>query len=107
MFSLFVFAPRYNNDFSFYMHGGISYEGLLPGRPKDQLLFGLAMGNYGAAMGEDGVQPTQTMLMELGYRIRLSGWSFLQPFAQYISRPDGFSDVGNAAVLGVSLGVDF
>jgi porin len=107
MFSLFVFAPRYNNDFSFYMHGGISYEGLLPGRSKDQMLFGLAMGNYGAAMGEDGVQPTQTVLMELGYRIRLSGWSFVQPFAQYISRPDGFSDVGNAAILGVSLGVDF
>ena len=107
IFSLFVFAPNYNNDFSFYMHGGLSYEGLVPGRPKDQLLAGVAMGNYGAAMAEDGVQPTQTVLMEAAYRIRLSGWSFVQPFAQYISRPDGFSDVGNAAILGVSLGVDF
>ena len=106
MFSLFVFAPRYNNDFSFYMHGGLSYEGIVPGRPKDQLLAGVAMGNYGAAMAEDGVQPTQTVLMEAAYRIRLSGWSFVQPFAQYISRPDGFADVGNAAILGVSLGVD-
>ena len=107
MFSLFVFAPSYNNDFSFYMHGGLSYEGLIPKRPKDQLLAGVALGNYGAAMAEDGVQPTQTVLMEAAYRIRLSGWSFVQPFAQYISRPDGFSDVGNAAILGVSLGVDF
>jgi porin len=107
MFSLFVFAPSYNNDFSFYMHGGISYEGLVPGRPKDQLLAGVAMGNYGAAMAEDGVQPTQTVLMEAAYRIRLSGWSFVQPFAQYISNPDGFSDVSNAAILGVSLGADF
>jgi carbohydrate-selective porin OprB len=58
-------------------------------------------------MAEDGVQPTQTVLMEAGYRIKISGWSFVQPFAQYISRPDGFADVANAAILGVSLGVDF
>jgi len=30
-----------------------------------------------------------------------SGWSFLQPFARDISRPDGFSGVDNAAILGV------
>lgn len=107
LFSFFVFAPNYNNNFSFYMHGGLSYEGLLPGRPRDQFIAGVAMGNYGAAAAEDGVQPTQTVLMETGYRIRLSGWSFVQPFAQYISRPDGFSNVANAAILGVSLGVDF
>ena len=107
MFSLFIFAPSYNNDFSFYMHGGLSYEGLIPGRSKDQLLAGVAMGNYGAASADDGVQPTQTVLMEAGYRIKLSGWSFVQPFAQYISNPDGFSTAANAAILGVSLGVDF
>ena len=106
-FSLFIFAPRYNNDFSFYMHGGLSYEGLVPGRPRDQLFAGLALGNYGATSADDGVQPTQTLLMEAGYRIKLNGWSFVQPFAQYISRPDGFPDVANAAILGVSLGVDF
>ncbi|MFM8719418.1 MAG: carbohydrate porin [Chthoniobacterales bacterium] len=37
----------------------------------------------------------------------MSGWSFVQPFAQYISNPDGFSTAANAAILGVSLGVDF
>jgi carbohydrate-selective porin OprB len=107
MFSLVIFAPRYNNDYSFYMHGGLSYEGLVPGRPRDQLFAGLAVGNYGATSADYGVQPTQTALMELGYRIRFSGWGFVQPFAQYISRPDGFADVANAAILGVSLGVDF
>jgi len=107
VFSLFVFAPRDTNDFSFYLHGGLGYRGLLPGRPRDEFMAGVAMGNYGAATAEDGVQPTQTVLMELGYRIRFSGWGFVQPFAQYISRPDGFSEVANVAILGVSLGVDF
>ena len=30
MFSLWVFAPKYNNDFSFYAHGGFVYEGAVP-----------------------------------------------------------------------------
>lgn len=107
LFSLFIFAPRYNNDFSFYLHGGLVYQGMVPGREHDELLAGLAMGNYGAASSSGGVQPTQTVLMEAGYRLRLSGWSFVQPFAQYISRPDGFSGVADAAILGVSLGADF
>jgi len=107
MFSLFIFAPRYNNDFSFYLHGGLAYEGALPGRPKDQLIAGLALGNYGARSASSGAQPTQTVLMEAGYRIRFNGWGFVQPFAQYISRPDGFADVADAAILGISLGADF
>jgi len=45
--------------------------------------------------------------MEAGYRIRFNGWGFVQPFAQYISRPDGFADVADAAILGISLGADF
>lgn len=106
-FSFFAFAPRYNNDFSFYMHGGLVYRGLIPCRGRDELMAAVAVGNYGAGMAEDGVQPTQTVLMEAGYRIKISGWSFVQPFAQYISRPDGLADVSNAAILGLSLGVDF
>ncbi|MEY3480049.1 MAG: Porin precursor [Verrucomicrobiota bacterium] len=107
LFSLFIFAPRYNNDFSFYTQGGLAYEGFLPGRPRDELLVGLALGNYGAAAAADGAQPTQTVLMEAGCRFKLSGWSFIQPFVQYISQPDGFSNAANAAILGVSLGLDF
>ena len=107
LFSLFVFAPRYNNDFSFYMHGGLAYRGLVPGRPRDELMAGVAVGNYGAGSAEDGVQPTQTVLMEAGYRVQINGWAFAQPFAQYIAQPDGTASVTNAAILGISLGVDF
>ena len=89
------------------MHGGMGYCGLLPGRPRDELIAGMALGNYGATSADEGVRPAQTVLMEAGYRIRFSAWGFVQPFAQYISRPDGFANVDNAAVLGVSLGTDF
>jgi len=108
-FSLFYFAPSYNNDFSFYAHGGLVYDGLLPNRDHDQLMAGAAVGQYGAASDPGGGQPapTQSVIIETGYRIRLNGWSFVQPFAQYIVQPDGTTAVANAAILGVSLGVNF
>jgi carbohydrate-selective porin OprB len=112
MFSLWVFAPKYNNDFSFYLQGGLVYEGAIPGRDRDQLMAGVAVGQYSyydllEARADGDPEPNQTTLVETGYRIRLNGWSFVQPFAQYIVQPDGTTAVANAAVIGVSMGVDF
>lgn len=107
MFNLFVFAPAYNNDFTFYLQSGLVYRGLLPARPRDEVMAGLALGRYSEAAADDGMRPSQTVLMEAGYRIKLNGWSFVQPFAQYISNPAGDSSAANAAILGVFLGVDF
>jgi len=103
LFSLFYFAPPYDNDFSFYVHGGFAYEGLVPGRDRDQLMIGAALGQY----GDRGSGSGQTVLIEAGYRFRINHWSFVQPFAQYLVRPGGTDAVADAAILGVSLGVDF
>lgn len=103
MFSLFYFAPAYDNDFSFYVHGGFAYEGSVPGRDRDQVMIGAALGQY----GDRGSEAGQTVLIEAGYRFRINHWSFAQPFAQYLVRPGGTDAVADAAILGVSLGVDF
>ena len=112
MFSLWVFAPKYNNDFSFYAHGGLVYQGAIPTRDEDQLMAVAAVGQYSyydlveaRAAGEP--EPNQTVLIETGYRFKLNGWSFVQPFAQYIVHPDGTTAVANAAILGLFFGVDF
>ena len=112
MFSLFYFAPPYDNDFSFYVHGGFAYEGLVPGRDRDQLMIGAAVGQYSyndlleaRAAGEP--EPGQTVLLEAGYRFRFNNWSYAQPCAQYVVHPDGTDAVADAAILGVFLGVDF
>ncbi len=112
-FSLFTFAP--NGDgitYPFYMQGGLVYEGLIPGRDRDQLIVGTAFGQYGSqvqqkARAKGGPEPETTTLVEAGYRIKLNGWSFVQPFAQYIVQPNGTTAVADAAILGVFLGVDF
>jgi len=103
-FSLFYFAPSYNNDFSFYTQAGLVYRGLLPRRDRDELMAGAAVGQYGAAAAPSA---GQSVVVEAGYRVRLNDWAYVQPFAQYIARPDGTSEVADAAILGLFLGVDF
>jgi porin len=112
LFSLWVFAPKYNNDFSFYAHGGLVYEGAIPTRDEDELMAVVAVGQYSyydlvEARAAGDPEPNQTVLIEAGYRFKLNGWSFVQPFAQYIVQPDGTTAVANAAILGLFFGVDF
>ena len=104
VFSLFTAAPAYNNRYPFYMQGGLVYEGLFPSRDADQLMVAVAYGKY-----SDQTQPGRsgTTFLEAGYRVKINGWSFVQPFAQYIARPNGTSSVADAAILGLFMGVDF
>ena len=112
-FNLFVFAPNgYNNQYPFYFHSGLVYEGLIPARDADQLMVGLVFGEYSekvqaAARKRKRAQPQDSALLEAGYRIKVNGWSFVQPFAQYIVQPNGTTAVANAAILGLFMGIDF
>jgi len=103
-FSLFYFAPYEDNDFSFYTQAGLVYRGLVPRRDRDQLMAGVATGQYGAT---EAPATGQSTIVEAGYRVQLNDWAFVQPFAQFISRPDGTPAVADAAILGMFLGVDF
>ena len=104
MFSLLFFSPEYNNLYPFYVHGGFAYEGLLPRRGGDQFIVGTAFATYGA-----GSQPgaTSSTLVEVGYRLRINDWAFIQPYAQYIAQPNGSPAVSDAAILGFFVGADF
>lgn len=111
-FNLISFAPKYNNPFPFYFQSGLVYRGLIPGRDEDQTLFSIAFGNYSyydllADRSAGRPESTYTAFLEWGYRIQVNQWAFLQPFAQYVVRPNGTSNVGNAAILGFGTGVDF
>jgi len=103
-FSLFTTAPENTNRYPFYFQSGLVYEGLIPSRDDDQILFAVAYGKYSTSTLPGR---TTTTFVEAGYRIRVNGWSFVQPFAQYIVQPNGTPSVANAALLGLFLGVDF
>jgi len=113
LFSLATFAPNgYNNNYPFYFQSGLVYEGLIPSRDRDQLMVGIAFGEYSeknvqAAQTAGGPVPSNTTFLEAGYRIKVNGWSYIQPFVQYIAQPNGTTAVANATILGLFVGVEF
>lgn len=113
MFSMFTFAPKYNNLYPFYFQTGLVYKGLIPYRDNDQTMIALGYGSYSFSnienlQDEGNVnQPNYTMVLESGYRFQINGWAFVQPFVQYIIKPNGTGNVQNATVLGILAGVNF
>lgn len=103
------YAPENRNPITFMAAGGISYQGLLPGRPVDMLAFNFAYGRYSSDLRQfernngQTVQHSETVL-ELNYRIQVAPWLYLVPDVQVVINPDGKHDVDDALVLGFGAG---
>lgn len=112
-FSFFNFAPQYDNAMPFYFHVGLVYKGLIPTRDTDQLGLAFGYGNYSQdkidAENERGVSVHQTFesVVEMDYRVQLTRFAYIQPFWQYIIRPNGTGQVANANILGLHMGLTF
>lgn len=112
-FSMLSYAPSYNNAVPFYFTTGLVYKGLIPTRDADQLMFAFAYGQYSIDQiqvdQEKSLtsQPNYTSVLEWDYRLQVNKWAYLQPFAQYIIQPNGTSNIENATVLGLAMGVTF
>ncbi len=112
-FNLITFAPKYNNLYPFYFQSGLVYEGLIPTRDKDRTMFAIGFGSYSYQNIENLQnngnvnQPNYSIVLEWDYRIQINGWAHLQPFAQYIIRPNGTENVKNATILGFAYGMSF
>jgi porin len=106
-FNLLTFAPGYARDnvFPFYFQSGLVYTGLLPGRDLDLSMIAFGYGAYQG--GVNTPDASYSAVLEGGYRFQINGWSYIQPFFQYLIRPNGTPDVRNAAILGFMTGVVF
>ena len=108
-FASLSYAPPDRNQIDFMAVGGLSYQGLIPGRPADGLALVGAYGHFSndlrsreRASGES-VQDSEIML-ELNYRFSIAPWLYVQPDIQGIIRPRGYSDIDNAFVIGFAIG---
>jgi porin len=111
-FGALSYAPPDRNPIELMVAGGLSYQGLFPGRDDDVLAFVFAYGQYGddlrrgeSARGEP--EQTHEILLELNYRITPAQWLFVQPDLQGILQPSGYRDIEDALVLGFAVGVVF
>lgn len=113
LISLVTFAPKYDNVLPFYFHTGLIYKGLIPTRDADQTMLSFALGQYSLraieVLQDNGItsQPNMTSVLEFGHRVQLNSWAYLQPFCQYIIKPEGTNAVENATILGLTAGVNF
>jgi len=113
MINLITYAPQYDNVTPFFFYSGLIYKGLIPTRDLDQLGVAFSYGNYSydkIVSEEDAgktVHQTYEAAVEVDYRVQLTKFAYVQPFWQYIIRPNGTGLVENANILGLHMGVNF
>lgn len=112
-FSMLNYSPDYNNSLPLYFQTGLVYKGPIPSRDKDRL--GIAFG-YGSYSYDNivarrdaglGVQKTMEAVLEVDYRVQLTKFASVQPYLQYLIRPNGTGTVENATILGVHFETTF
>jgi porin len=106
------FAPQDRNTVGFYFDTGLVYTGLLPGRDDDVAGISLGYADYtndvAQGMFDEGArQVGYEAVIEATYDAQITKWLHVQPDLQYIIRPGGSGDLGNALVLGARISVTF
>ncbi len=106
------FTPQDRNFIGFYFDTGLAYTGLIPTRDND--IVGVALGYADlsdgaaqAAFDEGSREVGYEIVLEATYDIEVTPWLHVQPDAQYIIRPGGSGDLGNAFVLGGRVAIIF
>lgn len=89
---------------------GAQYVGPFAGRNQDRVIFGTTYGQLGddyaaeqRALGNG--DPDYEWVLELGYRIQLTKFAYVQPDIQYVVNPGGTGKVPDATVIGMQFGV--
>jgi len=89
---------------------GAQYVGPFSGRNQDRVIFGTTYGQLGNAYAAEqrslgNGNPDYEWILELGYRIQLTKFAYMQPDIQYVVNPGGTGNVADATVLGMQFGV--
>lgn len=103
--------PRYNRV-DWFVSGGATWTGLVPGRDEDALGLGVARTFDGddvrRAQRAAGERTTRgETAIELTYGIQLLPWLLVQPDVQVVVDPGDAPDAGDALVLGARVGIGF
>lgn len=113
LWTAFIYSPQQNTSLMpFQFSGGFVYTGLIPYRSKDQLAYAV----YYTSFSKDFAatqrtlkvgNPTHEVVLELGYRINLASYLYIEPDIQYVIRPGGTGRIPNAWVVGGQIGMSF
>jgi porin len=111
--SVLVSPDQSISHMPFFSTAGFLVRGLFPSRPTDVGGFGVVYGHFSNDLQDSqrraamGVQRYE-MALELTYRLRFRDNAvFFQPDLQYIIRPGGTGQIGDAFVAGFQAGINF
>lgn len=123
VFARMTVGPSDRNTLNLYLDGGLTYKGMLSGRPRDTVGLGFAYARYSGKVtrsDEDAARfgPARAVrrgeqVLELSYQAVVAPWLQVQPFAQRVFNP---SDTANpshphsqrdALVLGIRTNTEF
>jgi porin len=104
--------------FDYYLDGGVTFNGLIPGRGSDLFGVATAYGHIGSGLqgftadensfnGTNVPVPDFEQNIEITYLAQLSQWWTVQPDIQVIIHPGGSSAIPNAFVLGCRTVINF
>ena len=97
-------APKSSvNTMPYFMGGGVSYQGPLPGRENDIAAAGVIYGTFSRYIP----RTTAETLIEMNYQVTFNRWLSITPDVQYVIRPSGTSAIKNAFVLGTQMAIVF
>jgi porin len=97
-------APKSSvNTMPYFVGGGLSYQGLIPGRDNDIASAGVIYGAFSRYIP----RTTAETVIEINYQITFSRWLSITPDIQYVIRPSGSSAIKNALGLGTQVAVVF
>ncbi len=87
----------------YFLGGGISYQGLIPGRGKDIASLGGISGTFSHHIPSTSAET----VIEVSYQAALIPGLSITPDVQYVIKPSGNSRIKNAVVIGAQLAVTF
>jgi porin len=91
------------NTIQFSAAGGLVYQGLIPGRDDDLTALAVYCGEFSDKLQNQNAET----VIEANHRLQLAPWLYVTPDFQYIIRPNGQSDIDDAAVFGGEIGIEF
>lgn len=96
----------------FQVNVGAIYTGLLPSRPKDQMIGGLIYGRFSrdyarTVEAAGNGNPKYELVVEAAYRIQLTNFAWIQPDVQFVNKPSGTGRIPDAVVIGAETGITF
>jgi porin len=96
-------TPPDRSNFDLWVGGGLVYQGIIPGRPRDR--FGIAAVRAGPSPTYARQGFSREVVVECFYEWRVTRWLRFRPDVQYFSRPAGTPN--DALAVGLRTMIDF